>query len=193
MKYKSIVVAPFLALLLPVTAWAMVKPLRVVAPELLGLFCTTDNICIDDPTRLKEARHLLTTSISFVEQELGQFQSIPKAVFCTTRKCASKFGLDQSVAFDVGSSGVIFSERAWHPHFVRHELIHHLQNERLGTLNVWLHKPSWLIEGMAYSRSRDPRQPLPEPLQSWRNQYEQWEQQDLSANLWERAEAVQPE
>jgi hypothetical protein len=190
MKRISLLAAVIAVHLLPVAAWAFVKPVRVVAPELLGLSCTSDDICIDDMARLQEARSLLTASVAFVEQELGKIHSRPRAVFCSTRECASKFGLGRSVAFSVGGSGVVFSEQAWQPHFVRHELIHHLQNERLGVLNAWLFKPSWLIEGMAYSRSQDPRQPLPEPLQSWRSQYEQWERQQQPENLWVSAEGI---
>lgn len=132
MKRTTIIATVFAIHLVPVAAWAVVKPLRVIAPELLGLSCSSDNVCIDDPARLQEARALLATSVSFVEQELGHLQSRPKAVFCSTSECASKFGLGRSAAFSIGLSGVVFSERAWQPHFVRHELIHRLQNERLG-------------------------------------------------------------
>jgi hypothetical protein len=92
----------------------------------------------------------------------------------------------------VGTFGVFFSEKAWHPHFVRHELIHQRQNEKLGVIKAWLFKPSWLIEGMAYSRSQDPRHPLPEPPESWRAKYQAWESNiPASITLWSAAERVQ--
>lgn len=49
--------------------------------------------------------------------------------------------------------------RGWEPHFVRHEMIHHLQAERLSTLTLLL-KPRWFVEGMACALSDDPREPL---------------------------------
>lgn len=191
MKRSHILIAALAAHLLPVAAWAMVKPLRVIAPELVGLTCTTDNICTDDLTRVAEARALLHSSSAAVGKELGPIRTLPKAVFCTTAQCSRKFGLGRSVAFSVGKFGVIFSHEAWQQFYVRHELIHHLQNERWGTLNSWLFKPSWLIEGMAYSRSNDPRQTLPEPLGSWRSQYQCWESQVGAKNIWTAGENVQ--
>ena len=71
---------------------------------------------------------------------------------------------------------------------MRHELIHHLQNERLGSLRTWLLKPDWFREGMAYSLSEDPRQPLPEPLQSYRARFETWFKQVGRSNIWTEAE-----
>ena len=167
----------------------MVKPLRVIAPQLVGLTCTSDRICIDDLSRIEDARKLLNGAESDVGADLGKLRKRPTAVFCATAECASSFGLGRSVAFSVGTIGIILSEKAWHPHFVRHELIHQKQNEQLGVINAWLFKPSWLIEGMAYSRSLDPRRPLPEPLESWRSKYEAWEKTiPSSTTLWSAAE-----
>ena len=190
MKRRTIIGIAIAAHLVPITAWAMVKPLRIVAPELLGLSCTADNICMDDLSRLPEARALLSSSAAFVQAQLGPISTRPRAIFCSSPECSRKFGLGRSVAFSVGQVGVIFSDHAWEPFYVRHELIHHLQNERLGTINAWLLKPSWFIEGMAYYRSEDPRRPLPEPLEAWRKQYEEWEQNLGSASIWSAAEHV---
>ncbi len=188
MKRSTLIAAIVAAHLIPVAAWAMVKPLRVIAPQLVGLTCTSDSICIDDLSRIEDARKLLNGAESDVSAELGKLQKRPTAVFCTTAECASNFGLGRSVAFSVGTIGIIVSEKAWHPHFVRHELIHQRQNEEFGVINAWLFKPSWLIEGMAYSRSSDPRRPLPEPLESWRTKYEAWEKSiPPSTTLWSAA------
>ncbi len=82
--------------LLPVAAWATVKPLRIVAPELLGLSCTADDICTDDLQRLPQARALLADAMAFVAQDLGELKHRPRAVFCATTACASAFGLHAS-------------------------------------------------------------------------------------------------
>ncbi len=192
MKRSTLIAAAILVHLVPVAAWAMVKPLRVVAPEVLGLTCTADSICTDDTSRISEARDLLKNAQAFVAADLGTLRRRPTAVFCTTSECSSKFGLGRSVAFSVGTFGVIFSEKAWHPHFVRHELIHQRQNEQIGVINAWLFKPSWFIEGMAYSRSQDPRHPLPEPLESWRAKYQEWESNiPETLTIWSAAERIQ--
>ena len=189
MKRSTLITATVAVHLIPVAAWAMVKPLRVIAPQLVGLTCTSDRICIDDLSRIEDARKLLNGAESDVGADLGKLRKRPTAVFCATAECASSFGLGRSVAFSVGTIGIILSEKAWHPHFVRHELIHQKQNEQLGVINAWLFKPSWLIEGMAYSRSREPRRPLPEPLESWRAKYEAWEKTiPPSTTLWSAAE-----
>lgn len=191
MKRATAVYIAALVHAIPIAAWAMVKPLRVVAPEMAGLTCTADKICTDDITRINEARRLLTTSRLYVRAELGNIESTPTAIFCSTVKCSSKFGLGRSAAFSVANFGIVFSERAWQEFYVRHELIHQLQNERLGLITAWLFKPSWLIEGMAYARSQDPRTPLPEPLESWRVEYSKWEQHSDMTNIWESAKQVQ--
>ena len=64
------------------------------------------------------------------------------------------------------------------------------QSGLLGTFNAWLFKPSWLIEGMVYSMSADPRKPLPQPLQSWRDSFEQWRLVTRDQDIWEAARAV---
>ena len=191
MKRTKLISAVIVVHLLPVAAWAMVKPLRVVAPELVGLSCTADDICTDDMARIAEARTLLIASRQFVTADLGALKSMPKAIFCSTVQCSATFGLGRSAAFSVANLGIVLSERAWQPFYVRHELIHQLQNERFGLIDAWLFKPSWLIEGMAYARSQDPRTPLPEPLEAWRMQYERWEQHAGVKSFWEAAKQVQ--
>jgi hypothetical protein len=60
---------------------------------------------------------------------------------------------------------VVVPALAW---AVRHELIHYEQFKHLGPIRV-LRSPSWLVEGMAYGLSEDPRKPLAEPFESWRS------------------------
>jgi hypothetical protein len=67
----------------------------------------------------------------------------------------------------------VIGPRAWKPFYVRHELIHYSQAERLGTLSLLL-KPQWFVEGMAYALSQDPRAPLAEPFESYRRSFLAW-------------------
>jgi hypothetical protein len=94
-----------LALLaLPVAAWAFIKPVLVLAPELAGVQC--------------------------------------HAVICSKQACSKSFGFTSADAYNFGTVAVVISHRGWKPYFVTHEL--------------------------------SPRRPLPEPLQSYRSQFEVW-------------------
>jgi hypothetical protein len=174
--------------LLPVAAWAAFKPVRVLAPELLGLHCSAQAVCVDDLSRLAEATSLKDEAVTFVNRHVARIQSTPRMVFCSTSECSSAYGFTSQGAYNVGTYGVVVSPRGWHPYFVRHELIH--QNERLGSLNAWLFKPNWFLEGLAYSLSEDPRRPLPEPLEGWRTRFEGWYQAVGMASLWQASEAI---
>ncbi|MDD2661758.1 hypothetical protein [Rhodoferax sp.] len=191
MRTRKLLVAVILAHLAPVTAWAAFKPIRVLAPELLGLHCSSQGVCVDDLARLGEATALKAEAAAFVGMKVGRISHVPRAVFCSTAECAKAFGFTHQGAYNVGTFGLAISPRGWHPHFVRHELIHHLQNERLGTLNAWFFKPNWLLEGMAYSLSEDPRRPLPQPLEGWRSRFEQWLPSIGNQSIWQAAEKVQ--
>ncbi|MGB4765845.1 MAG: hypothetical protein WBH09_02940 [Rugosibacter sp.] len=190
MRISRIAIAALVAHLVPVVAWAAFKPIRVVAPELLGVHCATSGVCVDDVQRLSEAEMLRAEALDFVTRNLGQIEHPPRTIFCSTMECTKSFGFTSNAAYNVGTFGLVISYRGWKPFFVRHELIHHLQNERLGTLNAWLFKPTWLIEGMAYSMSEDPRMPLPQPLQGWRESFERWRVSTVTQNIWEAAQSV---
>lgn len=191
MRVSKKVLATIVAHLIPVVAWAAFKPVRVVAPELLGLHCASSGVCVDDMRRLAEAEVLRRDALTYLDRHVGAIASPPRMIFCSTPACSRSFGFTRNAAYNVGTFGSVISHRGWQPHFVRHELIHHLQNERLGTLNAWLLKPEWLIEGMAYAMSEDPRTPLPPPLQGWRDAFEQWRAATKDQDIWEAARSVQ--
>jgi len=173
--------------IVPFAAWALVKPLRVLAPQLEGLTCD-EWVCIDDTSRRAEATRLYREAVNSVQASVGTLHAIPRAVFCATPACSDKFGFTAALAYAVGTFAVVISHRGWRPYLIRHELIHHLQNERLGWLRARLLKPEWWREGMAYSLSRDPRRPLPQPLEGYRAQFEAWFRQVGLDGLWVAAE-----
>ena len=174
---------------IPLAGWALVKQVRTVAPELEGLACA-ERVCVDDVSRHAEALALYRDAAQFVGSSLGPIERLPRAVFCATRECSEKFGATRAHAYTVGTFAIVIGERAWRPFYVRHELIHHLQNERLGSLRNWLFMPIWFREGMAYSLSEDPRRPLPEPLQGYRASFDAWLQKVGRAQLWAEAERL---
>ncbi len=176
---------------LPIAAYALVKPLRVVAPALLpGVSCPRADICIDDAAKLGDAQQLYRDGYARAAAAVGPFRDAPRVVFCSTRACADAFGLGERAALTLGDFGVAVAPRGWQTYFLAHELIHHRQAEVLGNLAVAT-KPRWLIEGMAYSLSEDPRHPLQEPFESWRTHFEAWHAALGQQPLWNAARAVQ--
>jgi len=167
----------FLTLLFaPLASWGLYKPVRVLAPELSGdVTCISEKLCLDNPSRHPEATLLYQQAIAFVNGQVGVIEKPPRAIFCTTAECYRAFGFEDSAASTVGTAGIVVSPRGWQPHYLRHELIHHLQAERLGLIN-YLASPQWFREGMAYALSEDPRQSLDGPWQQQREQFVTWYQ-----------------
>jgi hypothetical protein len=173
----------------PFAAWAFMKPLRVLAPQLAGVSCYSGGICTDDASRLDELVQMKAAAIRFVELKLGALADQPRIVFCSTEVCERSFGIGARASYNVGTVGVVVARRGWQSYFIRHELIHHLQGERIGTLRMWLKTPTWIIEGMAYSVSEDPRHPLQQPWETYRQQYERWVATVPQSHLWSAAHA----
>ena len=174
----------------PPAAWAFMKPLRVLAPQWAGVQCFGGGVCTDDPSRLAEAMALKSEAVEFVRTRVSPIDDVPRMIFCSSSACEASFGLKGNASYNVGTSGLVLAMRGWHSHFVRHELIHHVQAERLGAFRMWLTTPQWLIEGMAYSLSNDPRRPLSEPWEGYRAEYERWVSQIPREELWARANAL---
>lgn len=184
MRLRWPVIVLAVAASLPAITWAAFKPIRVLAPELVGLTCSADDVCMDDQSRLPEALALRAEALEFVSSKVDRFRKTPRFVFCSLAPCAEAFGFKYQGAYHVGTSGVVIGPKGWKPFFVRHELIHHVQMENIGSVHALLFTPTWFIEGMAYSLSEDPRRPLPEPLQGWRSQFEAWYPGVKQEDLW---------
>jgi len=177
-----------LLIAMPSAALAFYKPTRVLVPSWFGVTCTVENICIDDLSRLPEAVALRDESVEFVTQRIGAVRQIPRYIFCSTAVCANRFGQYHAAAYNVGTFGIVIRTKGWKKHYARHELIHHLQNERLGSLRAFLFKPTWFLEGMAYSLSEDPRSPIPNAqLESYRERFNRW---NKKSDLWGRAKKL---
>ena len=69
---------------------------------------------------------------------------------------------------------------------MRHEMIHHLQAERLGVVRQWF-MPEWFTEGMACSLSGDPRPALTEPRKGFREKFERWSRSVGKERIWTEA------
>ncbi|WP_114811138.1 hypothetical protein [Paraburkholderia kururiensis] len=175
---------------LPVAAFAFIKPLRVAVPAWVpGVQCVSASICTDNVAALADAQGLYREGYARAGAAVGPFRGTPRIVFCTTSSCADAFGMGRRAAMAVGNLGMIVAPRGWTPFYVAHELIHYRQAESLGNLAVAT-QPRWLIEGMAYSLSGDPRHPLGEPFEQWRSKFEAWHASIGSRDMWQAARDV---
>lgn len=174
----------------PPALWAFWKPIRALQPEWAGVPCYEGGICVDDPAKLQQARELRSGAMSFVTGWAGRFEANPRVVFCSTVACDQRFGFKGNAAYNVGGLALVVASRGWQPYYVRHELIHCVQVERIGGFRMLLHTPTWLIEGMAYAASQDPRRPLKEPWEGYRQAFEDWARTVPPGELWSRAAAL---
>ena len=183
--FKRIIIA--VALLSPAVAWTLYKPVRVLAPRwVAGVSCVTETICVEDIGRHAEAMNLYRNALQFVDASIASIEKPPRVTFCSTETCFHAFGFNKSAARTVGVSGIVISPRGWSQYYLRHEMIHHLQAERLGVLGQW-RSPDWFKEGMAYSMGQDPRADLGEPLQEYRSGFEEWYLSIPREQMWELA------
>ena len=148
--------------------------------------CVTNVICMEDVSRYEEASELYDDAFAFVNGVVDTIEERPRATFCSSQDCFESFGFDRAGAHTVGVSGIVVGPRGWKDHYLRHEMIHHLQAERLGVFEQW-RSPEWFKEGMAYALSRDPRPMLSEPWQQHRMQFESWLQAVGRERLWVEA------
>lgn len=178
--------ATLILIIAPLVSWFIVKPVRVVAPSLFGLSCTSQGVCTETKDAQPDAVALYSEAVEFVRNNVGPLQGQPKVIFCSTYECANHFGLGARSAVTVGTIGTVIGPNAWKPYYVRHELIHHLQGQQFGVLRRIL-MPSWLIEGMAYSLSKDARAQLAEPWQTYRAQFNSWLASVGREHMWQEA------
>ena len=184
---KALTVPALLLAVIPLGVWAVYKPVRVLAPErAANVSCMNAAICIEDQSGYPEALALYDDSLRFVERAVGPFREKPRAVFCSTETCFRAFGFNKASAVAVGSLGIVIGPRGWKPYDVRHEMIHHRQAEELGLLYAFI-KPRWLIEGMAYTLSGDPRPRLAEPWEADRAAFRAWYRGVGEKRLWAEA------
>lgn len=175
--------------IVPLTAWFLVKPVRVLAPGFVGITCPQENVCVDVIAKYQEAVALHTEGVAFVASTVTPLLAAPKFIFCFTMDCAESFGLGARSAVTVARFGTVIGPRAWKPYYVRHEMLHVLQGEQLGVLRL-LFKPEWFVEGMAYDLSEDPRETLAEPFQTDRKLFRKWYETIGKSAVWASAKEL---
>lgn len=180
----------------PLAVLGLYRPARMLIPRLVGLSCTERGICLDESGQASRADSLFREAVQFVDSVVGPIGRPPRVVCCATSSCARTFGLGRATARTT-PMGIVFGPRAWEPHYVRHELIHHVQLERLGFWRLgpvrrW-RSPEWLLEGMAYALSDDPRAELAEPFEGYRTRFIAWYRTVGPAELWTAARQLEPD
>lgn len=178
--------AVLIGLIVPAVACFLVKPVRVMALGIADVTCA-GSVCVDVPARRQEAEELRSQAQAHVEKLAGPFKASPKVVFCSTQACADYFGLGARSAVTLGTVATVIGPTAWKPHYVRHELIHQAQGQNIGVLHLLL-KPAWIVEGMAYGLSEDPRTPLPEPFETQRREFLSWYARIDQQHVWSEIE-----
>jgi hypothetical protein len=186
---RALVIVSIVALLLPVAALAIPNPLRAFFPQMFGLICDANRLCVDDARHFTSARALSLPALTEVTARLGQYESQPTMIFCMSEECYNVFGRRRSSSVAFGGTAVVIGPRGWASHYIQHELIHIAQAQRLGVLRAW-RAPEWLTEGMAYSLSGDPRRPLPGELEALRAEFERWYRGELGEALWAKTYAA---
>lgn len=158
---------------------------RILSPQDHGMTCPTPTICVEDPQSFARAQSLYTQATAYVERTMVPFQTQPRILFCNTPECAQRFGLGRARGINLGTFGAVIADDGWQNYIVRHEMIHHVQNEVFGVFAASRTLPRWFIEGMAYARSGDPRRPFPIPaIEAQIAQYDAWTQ---AGNTWRDA------
>ncbi len=187
---KLLLLSALLILLTPIAAWAIYKPMRVLAPDWVGgVVCISTEICIEDKSKYELAETLYRESLHDISLVVGKFQQNPRVIFCSTEDCYRSLGFKRASATNVGKSGIVISPRGWKAYYLRHEMIHHRQAEEFGVISSLL-KPEWLMEGMAYSLSDDPRKKLSGRWQAARERFNNWLNKVGTDNLWEEARKI---
>ena len=92
-------------LIVPLAAWMIVKPVRVVVPHLLGITCPGASVCVDDVAQFQSATHLYSDALTFVAETIGPINGNPKVIFCSTEACSQSFGLGKRSAVTIGRFG----------------------------------------------------------------------------------------
>jgi len=85
--------------LLPISAFALFKPIRVLIPEAFNVRCNEQNLCVDDFSQLDAAVPLVNDSKAYLETQWRLSIGEPSIIFCSTEKCQAAFGLSQKAGF----------------------------------------------------------------------------------------------
>jgi hypothetical protein len=178
------------ALVAVVAVTGVWRPVTILAPGLAGLSCR-GRLCTDRPDQLDQVGALYDRAFAADRAVLGDAPPPRRVVFCATDRCYRAFGTSRSTANTIADLGIVIGPRGWQEFYVRHELVHHWQAVRLGLVTRY-RDPRWLIEGMAYALSDDPRAVLVEPNQGYRSQFRTWYRTVGPADLWTAAAEVHP-
>jgi hypothetical protein len=174
--------ALIVAAAMPVAAWAFVKHVRIIAPELNGVSCV-GAVCVERMSTLPFAQQLHAQAMDNIAAKLRPLDKPPRAVFCSTPACYQSFGGGRERGAAIGNLGVIIPPQSWQIYIVEHELLHMLQSQELGLIGRE-RTPPWFKEGMPFHISAPPDFDLPDYARPLVDQYQAWEQRVGRDNVW---------
>lgn len=169
----------------PIVTLAYFKPVQFIS-SMPGISCVSSTVCTNDLAHYREEKELYDDAFEFVNSTITPIEGKPIVVFCSTEMCFQSFGPSGATAKSIGTFCIVVGPRGWKPYYVRHEMIHYLQSEKLGATKL-IFKPDWFVEGMAYKLSEDPRLQLVEPWQKYRSHFEAWYQTIDKKKIWDEA------
>ena len=85
----------------PVATWAYMRPAKIFE-TLMGVSCTGNDICTDDPSRYRKVAELYDVALAFVATSIGPFQKRPLVVFCASEQYFQFFGFKNASVKSVG-------------------------------------------------------------------------------------------
>lgn len=189
MKKKLFVFLIIACISLSILSWFLYKPVRIFLPELAGVICINEQLCIENLNTAEQAQKLYRQAQAYVETNIIPFKQMPTFIFCATQSCFENFGFKKASAQSVGTIATVVGPNGWKQYIIEHEMIHHIQNEQLGSVK-FISMPQWFVEGMAYSLSQDPRETLSEPWQSHKHTFEEWYRSIPNSELWNEAKKL---
>lgn len=152
-------VATLVAVVALLLLWSFAKPVRLLIPELNGMYCQ-GAVCTDDPNRLKEVSALYAEAFDSLSVYGARLDRQPTFVYCTTEASYRSFGGGNERAISYPYLGTLIGPASWQDYITRHELVHWVQFRKLGALTT-MQSPEWFREGMAYALSGAPESDIP--------------------------------
>lgn len=140
---------------------------------MIGMTKITKNVYIDDTSKSNKAIDMVRSAIDELSDKGFTYKKLPNVLFCFHQKTFSLLGFKKSAARSIGTYSIVLGPRADEVFYLKHELIHQWQAINLD-FNYVHDYSQWVVEGMAYYFSDDPRHPLDEPWETDRKTFGTW-------------------
>ncbi len=158
--------------LIPVLAWSLGKPFRLLLPNFNDVECH-GSVCVQDAKEMDRAHELYSSAIKSISSAGITLEARPRFVYCSTKECYQSFGGGNERAISYPFLGTVIAPASWQDYITRHELIHWFQFYEIGAVSTMM-KPEWFREGMAYVFSGAPESDIPGHYLPMMEKYRDW-------------------